>query len=211
MFVNGHDFIATNLTVSNDFDESTATSGQQALAINLAADRSILSNVRLLGDQDTFFNGDGKRIYVVNSYVEGTVDFIFGGGTVVFNNSQIFEKRSTGGPLTAASTPAAQTYGYLFYHCTVTGAANNVTTLGRPWRADAQVLFRESSLSATIRNAQPWQDFGTTPWQGARYFEYRNTGAGATVNSNRPQLSDAQAPNYTPQRYLAGTDGWNPL
>jgi pectinesterase len=211
MFVNGHDFVSTNLTISNDFDETTATSGTQALALNLSADRSILSNVRLLGDQDTFFNNNGIRAYVVNSYVEGTVDFIFGGATVVFDNSQIFEKRSTGGPLTAASTPATQTYGYLFYHCTITGTAANVTTLGRPWRADAQVLFRESSLSNTIRTTQPWQDFGTTPWTGARYLEYRNTGAGATVNGNRPQLSDAQAVNYTPQRYLAGTDGWNPL
>ena len=71
------------------------------------------------------------------------------------------------------------------------------------------MTVRESSLSATIRVAQPWQDWGT-PWASARYFEYRNTGAGATVNGNRPQLTDAQAASYTPQRYLAGTDGWNP-
>jgi pectin methylesterase-like acyl-CoA thioesterase/pectate lyase len=146
-FINGHDFMATNLTMSNDFDETTPTTGAQALALNLAADRSIFANVRLLGDQDTFYNANGIRAYVVNSYIEGTVDFVFGGGTVVFNNTQVYEKRATGGPITAASTPATQTYGYLFYRCTITGTGTNVTTLGRPWRADAQVLFRESSLS----------------------------------------------------------------
>jgi len=35
--------------------------------------------------------------------------------------------------------------------------------------------------------------------------------AGATSNSNRHQLTDAQAGTYTPQKYLAGSDGWNPI
>jgi pectinesterase len=33
MFVHGHDFTARNLTIANDFDESTATSGGQAVAL----------------------------------------------------------------------------------------------------------------------------------------------------------------------------------
>jgi pectinesterase len=48
-------------------------------------------------------------------------------------------------------------------------------------------------------------------WKNARFFEYKNTGSGATTNSNRPQMSDSTAANYTPQRYLAGSDGWNPM
>ncbi|MER7281012.1 pectinesterase family protein [Dactylosporangium sp. NPDC000244] len=211
MFVNGHDSVLTNLTVSNDFDESTQTSGQQAVALQLDADRSILRNVRLLGDQDTFQINDNARLYVTGSYIEGTVDFIYSGGTAVFNACSIFEKRSTGGPITAASTDPAKTYGFLFYKSTITGAANNVTQLGRPWRQGAQVLYRESSLSATIKTAQPWTDMGDATWKNARFFEYRNTGAGATFNSNRPQMSDSQAANYTPQKYLAGSDGWNPM
>nr|BFE66691.1 hypothetical protein GCM10020063_112170 [Dactylosporangium thailandense] len=211
MFVNGHDSVLTNLTVSNDFDESTQTSGQQAVALQLDADRSVLRNVRLLGDQDTFQINDNARLYVTGSYIEGTVDFIYSGGTAVFNACSIFEKRSTGGPITAASTDPAKTYGFLFYKSTITGAANNVTQLGRPWRQGAQVLYRESSLSATIKTAQPWTDMGDATWKNARFFEYRNTGAGATVTSNRPQMSDSQAANYTPQKYLAGSDGWNPM
>jgi pectinesterase len=211
VFVNGHDFVATNLTFSNDLDESTITDGAQAVALSVSADRSVFSNVRVLADQDTLLLNDSARSYFVNSYVEGTVDFIFGGGTAVFNACSIYEKRSTGGPVTAASTAAAKTYGILFYKSTITGAASNRTTLGRPWRPDAQVLYRESSLSSTIATAQPWTDMSSNSWKNARFLEYRNTGAGATVNGNRPQLSDSQAPNYTPQKYLAGTDGWNPL
>jgi pectinesterase len=206
VFGYGHDLVFTNLTISNDYGE-----GSQAVALHLNADRATLTNVRLLGNQDTFLVNDSTRAYVRNSYIEGTVDFIFGGGTIVFHGCQIYQRRTTGGPITAASTAATKTYGMLFYQSTVTGAANNVTQLGRPWRPDAQVLYRESSLSATIRTAQPWIDMSGNVWQNARFTEYRNTGSGATVNSNRPQLSDSQAPNYTPQRYLAGSDGWNPV
>ncbi|GAA0946994.1 hypothetical protein GCM10009558_062510 [Virgisporangium aurantiacum] len=210
-FVDGHDFVAQNLTISNDFNEDPAVTGHQAVALHLNADRAVLDNVRLLGDQDTFLVNDNTRALVRNSYVEGTVDFIFGGGTIVFSGCSIYEKRSSGGPITAASTAATKTYGMLFYRSTITGAANNVTQLGRPWRPDAQVLYRESSLSATIRTSQPWTDMSGNLWQNARFLEYQNTGSGAGTNSNRPQLSSSQAANYTPQRYLAGSDGWNPL
>ncbi|MFF5291176.1 pectinesterase family protein [Paractinoplanes globisporus] len=205
VFVNGHDFVATNLTMSNDYGE-----GSQAVAANVNADRSVFSNVRFLGNQDTLLV-NAYRSYYTGSYVEGTVDFIFGGGTAVFNASSIYERRSTGGPITASRTDAANAYGFLFYKCTITGATNNTTQLGRPWGPDAQVLYRESSLSATIATGQPWIDMSGNSWKNARFFEYKNTGSGATTNGNRPQMSDSTAASYTPQKYLTGTDGWNPL
>ncbi|BCY08970.1 hypothetical protein L3i22_040580 [Actinoplanes sp. L3-i22] len=205
-FANGHDFIATNLTIANDYGV-----GSQAVALNLNADKQILNNVRVLGNQDTLLTNTG-RAYVVNSYVEGTTDFIFGGSVAVFHNSTIHEISSTGGVITAANTAASQTYGYLFYKCTINnGGGTNVTNLGRPWGADAQVLYRESSMTAGIKYSQPWTDMSSNTWQNARFSEYKNTGSGATVNSNRPQLTDAQAASYTPQKYLAGADGWSPI
>ncbi|WP_433731275.1 pectinesterase family protein [Actinoplanes sp. CA-051413] len=205
VFVNGPDFAAANLSIANDYGE-----GSQAVAANLNGDRAVFDNVRFLGNQDTLLINN-NRSYVKNSYVEGTVDFIFGAGTAVFQASTIHERRTSGGPITAARTDPAKTYGFLFYKCTITGAANNVTQLGRPWGPDAQVLFRESNLSATMRTAQPWTDMSGNTWQNARFLEYKNTGSGAGVNSNRPQLSDASAAAYTPQKYLAGGDGWNPV
>ena len=211
VYVQSKEFNATNLTFNNDYDEA-ANGSSQALALALYGDKAVLKNVRVTADQDTLLiQGSGIRAYVANSYIEGTVDFIYGTGTAVFNACSIYEKRSTGGPITAAATPADRTYGFLFYKSTITGATNNTTQLGRPWRQDAQVLYRESSLSATIATAQPWINMGDATWQNARFYEYKNTGAGATVNSNRRQLTDAQAPNYTPQKYLAGTDSWNPI
>jgi pectinesterase len=202
-FVNGADFAASNLTFSNDFDETTRDSGQQAVALDVNADRAVLSNVRVLGDQDTLLITAG-RSYFTGSYVEGTVDFVFGGGTAVFDASSIYEKRTTGGPVTAAKTDAANKYGFLIYKSDITGATADTTQLGRPWGPDGQVLVRESTLSATVRTAQPWTDMSANSWKSARFLEYKNTGAGATANSNRPQLSAAEAAEYTPQKYLAG-------
>ncbi|NYV74133.1 pectinesterase family protein, partial [Streptomyces sp. UH6] len=207
----GHDFAADRLTMANDFDENSSDTGDQALALYLDADRALLDDVRLLGDQDTFLVNNNARAYVSDSYVEGTVDFVYGGGIAVFDRCRIHEKRSTGGPITAASTPADRAYGFLFHRSTITGANTGRTQLGRPWRQNAQVVVRESTLSNTVATAQPWTDMSDATWQNARFFEYANTGPGATVNGNRPQLTAAQAASYTPQKYLAGTDGWNPV
>ncbi|GAA2575423.1 hypothetical protein GCM10010435_59190 [Winogradskya consettensis] len=209
VYVQAKEFQATNLTFNNDYDENIAAS--QALALALYGDKAVLKNVRVTADQDTLLIYNSARAYIANSYIEGTVDFIYGNGQAVFNACQIYQKRSTGGYLTAANTPASQTYGFLIYKSTITGSPTNLTYLGRPWGAAAQVTFRESSLSATIKVAQPWTDMSTNSWKNARFYEYKNTGAGATVNSNRKQLTDAQAANYTPQKYLAGTDAWNPV
>jgi pectinesterase len=210
VFVDGRDFAAANLTIANDYVEKPGNEGNQAVALHLNADRAVFRNVRLLGDQDTFLVNEKTRAYMADSYVEGTVDFIFGAGTMVFERTTVHEKRTAGGPITAASTPAAKKYGLLFHRCTITGATNGTTQLGRPWRPDGQVLYRESTLTATLQNSQPWTDMSGNSWKKARFSEYRNTGPGATTNSNRPQLPDAQAGDYTPQKYLAGTDGWNP-
>ena len=210
VYVQAKEFYAKNLTFDNDYDEA-ANGASQALALALYGDRARLGNVRILADQDTLLIYNSARAYIWSSYIEGTVDFIYGNGSAVFNACQIYEKRGSGGYLTAANTPSSQTYGFLIYKSTITGATNNVTYLGRPWGADAQVTYRESSLSATIKVAQPWTDMSGHSWKNARFYEYKNTGAGATKNSNRTQLSDSQAANYTPQKYLAGSDGWNPI
>jgi pectin methylesterase-like acyl-CoA thioesterase len=209
VYVQAKEFYGKNLTFSNDYDENLGAS--QALALALYGDRARLGNVRVIADQDTLLVYNNARAYIWSSYIEGTVDFIYGNGSVVISGSQIYEKRSTGGYLTAANTPSTQTYGFLIYKSTITGVPTNLTYLGRPWGAAAQVTFRESSLSATIKIAQPWTDMSGNSWTSARFYEYKNTGAGATTNSNRKQLTDAQAANYTPQKYLAGTDGWNPI
>ncbi len=226
--ISGHDFMAKDLTFANTFDEAAhpEITSKQAVAVNTQADRVVFDNVRFLGNQDTLllWSASAKtvtRAYFRTCYVEGDVDFIFGRGTGVFDRCEIHSlsrgSSSNNGYVTAAATTSTNPYGFLFDACTLTSSAPAVTVyLGRPWHpggdvnAVAQVLFRDSSLGAHIKQA-PWTDMSGFSWTSARFSEYHNGGSGSGVNSNRPQASDSQAANHTPQKYLAGSDGWNPI
>jgi pectin methylesterase-like acyl-CoA thioesterase len=226
--IDGHDFTAKNLTFANTFDEASHSySAEQAVAVLTRTDRLIFDGVRFLGNQDTLYHNSANastvgRAYFRNCYVEGDVDFIFGRGTGVFQGCEIRSlnrgSSSNNGYVTAASTTNTNPYGYLFYKCNLTtnGAVAGSVYLGRPWHpggdvnAIGQVLFRESTLGAHIKSA-PWTDMSGFSWKDARFSEYKNSGSGAGTGSNRPQTSDSQAANYTPQKYLAGSDGWNPI
>jgi len=220
------DTTVSNLTMANDFNEASSTlSAKQAVAVNTSGDRVQFSGVRILGNQDTLLvNSSGtavRRLYVRNSYVEGDVDFIFGAGTMLFQNGEVRSltrgSSSNNGYITAAATNIANRYGFLFWgtHLTSNAPAKTVY-LGRPWHpggdpnAIAQILYRGVTMDAHIRD-DPWTDMSGFSWRDARFFEYSSSGPGATVNGNRPQMSSATAQQYVPTAYLAGSDGWNPI
>jgi pectinesterase len=227
--ISAHDFVAQYVTFSNSFNEAAhpEITSQQAVAVNAQGDRATFDQVRFLGNQDTLLlwsasTGTRTRSYFRGSYIEGDVDFIFGRGTGVFDRCNVKSlsrgSSSNNGYITAAATDSSNPYGFLFYQSNFTSNAPAGTVyLGRPWHpsgdvnAVAQVTYRESTLGAHIKTGGPWTDMSGFSWRTARFSEYLNTGPGATVNSNRPQLSAAQAVNYTPQKYLAGSDGWNPV
>ncbi|WFE92917.1 pectinesterase family protein [Micromonospora sp. WMMD987] len=226
--IDGNDFTARHLTFANDFDEAAHDySAEQAVAVLTRADRLVFDDVRFLGNQDTLYHNSAGvdavgRAYFRDCYVEGDVDFIFGRGTGVFDRCEIrsLDRGSTSnnGYVTAASTMIGNPYGLLFTGCALTtdAAAAQSVHLGRPWHpsgdvnAIGQVVVRDSVLGAHVKDS-PWTDMSGFSWRDARFAEYRNSGPGSTVTADRPQLTDEQAPTYTPQRYLAGVDGWNPI
>ncbi|MET9001030.1 pectinesterase family protein [Amycolatopsis sp. NPDC004169] len=221
-------FTATALTFRNSFDRTAhpEIKDTQAVAVKTTGDRMVFDNVTFLGHQDTLYAdtaavGTTGRQYYRNCSISGDVDFLFGRATAVFDRATITAldrgSSSNNGFLTAASTRRSNPYGFLVVGSKVLSPAASASFyLGRPWHpsgdvdAVAQVLFRETSLPAAIKPA-PWTDMSGFSWKDARFGEYRNTGPGAGAGADRPQLSAAQAANYTPQKYLAGGDGWNPV
>jgi pectinesterase len=210
------------VTIQNTYGE-----GSQALAVYAGADRQIYRNVRMLGYQDTFLSWGGTgsaqvRQYVYKSYIQGAVDFIYGNGDLVIDSTSIVSLdrgSSNNGYITAAATNASNKFGILITRSTLTSsAAAQTVALGRCWHAggasDAigQVLVRDSSLGAHIRQAGAWQDMSGFSWKTCRFTEYNNSGSGKTQGtSDRPQMSAATAAGYTSTTYLAGSDGWNPV
>ena len=224
-----NDLTVTGVTIQNTWlrAEHPDITDTQAVAVNAQGDRQVFRNDRLIAHQDTVLNwapsATGQyRQYFRNSFISGDVDFVFGNATAVYDRVNITLRDrgaaagGNNGYLAAPNTNAAKKYGFLITGSSVnSSAAANTFSLGRPWHptADAvgQLVIRDTALPAAIRTAAPWADFGSFPWKSARFGEYANTGPGATVNANRPQLTAAQAADHTAATYLAGTDGWNPV
>lgn len=210
IYIFGPDFFAENITFEN-------TSGPvgQAVACHVAGDRAVFRRCRFLGFQDTLYTfGENTREYYEDCYIEGTVDFIFGKATAVFNRCELRSKR-TGGFLTAPATPQGCNYGYVFYDCKLTadeGVEPGSVWLSRPWRPYGKAVFIRCEMGQHIR-PEGWNNWGKTDNERTAYYaEYQCYGKGADTSRRvawSHQLKDANA--YVMTNILKGADGWNPL
>lgn len=194
-----------NLTVAND-----AGRVGQAVALETRGDRILVDRCRLLGDQDTFFTkGYVSRVHVVDSYIEGTTDFIFGPSIVLFDDCTIHCKADSF--ITAASTTERNKYGYVFRNCRVT-TADDVTKLylGRPWKSTARTVWLRCELPAAIRS-EGWRDWHDSARKGdVFYAEWECTGPGADRSGRvgwSYELSDTETAEYTPELIFAKKTG----
>ena len=206
-YIYAPDFYAENLTFEN-----TAGPVGQAVACFVSADRAYFKHCRFLGFQDTLYTyGKGCRQYYEDCYVEGTVDFIFGWSTAVFNRCHIHSKGK--GYVTAPSTDEGQPYGYVFYDCRLTADEGvSQVYLSRPWRPYARAVFVRCHLGGHIVPAG-WHNWGKKEAERTVFYaEYGSIGAGAAPEKRAPfsrQLKDLEG--YSMQEVLAGADGWNPV
>ncbi|MFD2161259.1 pectinesterase family protein [Paradesertivirga mongoliensis] len=205
-YIYGDGFTAENIT----FENSSGPVGQ-AVAVWVAGDKSAFKNCRFLGFQDTLYTyGKGSRQYYKDCYIEGTVDFIFGSSTALFDECEIFAKK--GGYLTAASTPDTTRFGYVFLKCKIKGdAPDNSFYLGRPWRPYAKTVFIKCNLGKIIK-PEGWDHWGKeSNKQTAFYAEYKSKGPGAAPSKRvswSHQLRDEEAKTYTIDNIFRG---WQPF
>lgn len=206
-YIYAPDFYAENIT----FENSAGPVGQ-AVACFVSADRAYFKNCRFLGFQDTLYTyGKQSRQYYEDCYIEGTVDFIFGWSTAVFNRCRIHSKGD--GYVTAPSTDKGKKYGYVFYDCRLT-ADKEVTKvyLSRPWRPYAQAVFVRCELGKHIL-PEGWHNWGKRENEKTVFYaEYESKGAGANPQARAAfsrQLKNLKG--YEPVTVLAGDDGWNPV
>ena len=207
VYVFGPNFLAENIT----FENSSGPVGQ-AVACHVGGDRAVFRRCRFLGFQDTLYTfGSGTREYYEDCYIEGTVDFIFGKATSVFNRCEIRCKRS-GGYLTAPATPEGTPYGYVFIDCRMTaddGVKDGTVWLSRPWRPYAKCVFIRCQLGRHIR-PEGWNNWSNPANELTAYYaEYQSRGEGAAPDRRAPwsyQLTDIS--NYDLKTILAGSDGW---
>lgn len=190
-----NDISIENITIENSFGV-----GSQAVALLAQGQRLQFRNCRLLGNQDTLYTHSGTQYYR-NCHIQGTVDFIFGAATAVFDNNTI---HSVGGgsALTAPSTEQNVPYGLVFLGGKVTaasGVSKGSVALGRNWRPYGAATYIRTELGQHI-SAVGWVKMSENTLDTARFSEYLTTGAGANTSSRAPQskqLTAAQAATYT--------------
>jgi polygalacturonase len=220
-WIRNEGFVARNLTFENAFNKERGDSiegeervvQRQAVAVRVeGADRVAFENVRFIGFQDTLYlqakapphatlPGDrpvATRSFFDRVYVEGDMDFIFGGGTAYFRRSEI---RSLGDRrvsyLLAPSTHALTRFGFVFEDCDFThdGSPNALAGTFRLARqypeggsldSVGKAAILRSRIGAHIDKVQPWADWGigTPRYRPVRYgsdagepylVEHRNT------------------------------------
>ena len=169
----------------------------------------------------------GRHCYR-SCYIEGDVDFIFGSAVAYFEDCELFSRmrvkasdgrslsapvtpgdRLTCGYVTAASTPEASAFGYVFEHCRLTSdCPPDSVYLGRPWREYARTVFLNCYMGAHIRR-EGWYDWGR-PHGHFYYGEYQSSGPGASPCTRAEfshQLTREEASIYTMENVLGD---WQP-
>lgn len=213
-----------DITILNKMDYRTGAFTGRAVALRDQGDRNIYKNVKLLSNQDTFYTGH-NRYYLETSEIHGTVDYIFGGGDVFFNECTLFLENRSGNVCTANASNSDRNWGYVFSNCTIDGfsVTNGSYRLGRPWNGEPKVVYINTKMKV-LPVAAGWGDpMNVVPYRFAEYNSL-NTAGGIVDLSNRrttytkdattvtlnPMLTEAQAANYTLENVLGGNDGWQP-
>lgn len=161
-------FSAYGITFQNDYnvvDHLGDDDETPAVAFDSKADKVNLKDCTFIGRQDTLYvEGSGNRVYVNDSYIEGTVDFIFGDADAYFTDCDIhmaaFGSR-TSGYYTAPNTKKGNV-GLVFHDCTLT-ADDQLTevSLGRPWQTlcaydkeiiDEDGVSRYTNIDCEVKN-----------------------------------------------------------
>jgi len=206
VYIDAEDFTAENIT----FENSAGPIGQ-ALAIRVDGDRAVFRKCRFLGWQDTILVNRGRQ-YFEDCYIEGHVDFIFGGATCWFERCRIHCLKD--GYVTAASTPDTNKFGYVFNQSEITGAPGARTYLGRPWRDFAATVYLNTKMGEVVR-PEGWHNWGKVEKEKTtRYAEFGSSGVGGDMEKRvkwAKQLTAIEAKEFTVENVLRGNDGWNPV
>lgn len=202
------------------FENTAGPEKQQAVAFRSNSDKSVFYRCSFKGYQDTLFVHSKKQFYS-SCDIYGTVDFIFGDGSVVIQKSNIYVRRPMKGQkntITAHGRQNANDNTGISIHCSRVTAAPDLkpvqgsfqTYLGRPWKEYSRTVFMDCNLDSLIAPE------GWLPWDGSfaldtlYYGEYENTGPGADTsrrvkwNGYNPVMSISEASQFTVNKFLFG-------
>lgn len=200
-------FSMCNISIENTYPYADGTD-QQADALAILADNVSVTNITLLGYQDTLFVDAADKDdfspditthqHFSCCHIEGNVDFIYGCGAAIFDDCDIIGRYTpykADGCFTAPRTHADAEYGFIFRNCRFY-ADDRIETkayrLARPWGRDAAAFFINCYMSDVVCD-NGYSDMSGNSYKNARFAEYGSVGEGMAVNNDRPLLRRSQA------------------
>ncbi|KAG8630050.1 hypothetical protein KVT40_001669 [Elsinoe batatas] len=209
-----------NINFVNTYPQTTNTA---ALAADFYGANMAAYGCSFVGFQDTLLANKGTQVFS-NSYIEGSVDFIWGFSTAYFRQCYI-ASNTKGACIAAQSRPAGTVSGYVFDSCYVSytntyGSAMGTTYLGRPYNNLSTVVYMNSYLDSHI-NSAGWNIWSTSSPQtgGVTFGEYNNTGPGSwqegtarasfATNFSASQVAPYTLSNWIGDTSFIDTTAWN--
>lgn len=121
-----------------------------------------------------------RRATFEKCLIEGSIDFIFGGGQGYFHDCEIRSldiQQKINGYVCAPSTPADEPYGFIFDHCDFTAeeGMDDTVYLARPWRDYGKCMIVNSHLGKHIRQ-EGYSDWDKEHARKTCEFKEYNTG-----------------------------------
>jgi hypothetical protein len=180
-----------DLTIQNSLDYygamSAGKSAGRAVCLWDTGTRTVCKNVTLLSYQDTYYtNNLNGEFYWEDSDIHGAVDFICGEGTLIMENSTLtveprYKDRDGECTITAASTAAGKSFGYVFNNCKIENKATSFN-LGRAWNNEPRVAYLNTTFNDDKLIDARWTAKGMNV-VAKEFVEYNSTG-GKPVSSN---------------------------
>lgn len=211
----GAGFIARGLSIVN----SAGRDKDQAVALLVTGDRSVVYQCEIKAYQDTLFTHSNRQFYA-DTDIAGTVDFVFGNSAAVFQGCNIQARGPVPGQQDVVTAQGRddpnQNTGFSFHRCRITGAQDLGKTpvyLGRPWRKYARVVVMKSYMDGSISPAGwlAWSD--SSALSTLYYGEYGNSGPGAGTSGRvtwkgvHKSMSTTEAKEFTVAKLISG-DSW---
>ena len=192
------------------------------IAVQVQGDKSIFKHVSLQGNQDTYYSNGAatQRGWFGDGRIEGTVDYICGGGDIWFENVLLYNNaRKNDDVIIAPATQPATRYGYVFNRCTIDGVAGQAGRwhLGRGWQhSPAGTWFNTtcrippSPQGYTHMNAGlkvRFHEFNTRMEDGTLITGHSLNGLNYAADSD-PVYPDNTG-KYTYDNVVKGSDNWD--
>ncbi|KAG6471593.1 pectinesterase QRT1-like [Zingiber officinale] len=182
--------------------------GKQAVALRLTGERSLIYRCRILAAQDTLFDHWGTH-YILESFVQGSIDFIFGSGRSLYEKCHLNSIAESYGAVAASQrNNITDNFGFSFVKSKLTGTGS--VYLGRAWGKYATVVYSYCQLENIIIPGG-WSDLNDENRRSTAFFgEYNCNGDGANLKGRVPwakSLTYKQAKPYLGKVFIDG-DQW---